>query len=280
MKALWSSLVLGLGSLLLVASPARADFGDVPNRIWIDLGGSTNDLSTSAALTGQAGIGASLDFEDVFDLDETKDTFRLFGTWRISAERRYIDFGFVSINRSGGKIIEQDFNWGDYTFAGGARVDATFDTQFIYAAFRYDFLHEDKVHIAGSAGASVTTLKAELTGSGNVTGPGGPISGEFTTDSSLTAPVPMVGLNIDWAITDRLFTRIYTRFFWLNISSIDGSMKENGIHLNWLFTRHFGLGLGFDRNSIKIKEVEINQNDKAKFDYDVSGFALYLNLAF
>ena len=279
MKALLSSVGLGL-ILLGLPSLARADFGGVPNRIWVDLGGSTNDLSTTAALTGEAGIGASLDFEDVFDLDETKDTFRGFGTWRISAERRYIDFGFVSINRSGGKIIDEAFNWGDYTFDAGARVDATFNTRFIYAAFRYDFLHEDKVHIAGSAGASVTTLKAVLTGNGNVTGPGGPISGEFSADSSITAPVPMVGLNIDWAITDRLITRIYSRFFWLNISSIDGSMKENGIHLNWLFTRHFGVGLGFDRNSIKIKEVEINQDDKAKFDYDVSGFALYLNLAF
>ena len=279
MKALRSGLGLGL-FLLLAAVPARADFGGVPNKIWIDLGGSTNDLSTSAALTGEAGLGAALDFEDTFDLDETKDTFRLFGTWRISAERRYIDFGFVSINRSGGKIIEQDFNWGDYVFDAGARVDATFDTQFVYAAFRYDFLHEEKVHIAGSAGVSVTTLNAELTGNGNVTGPEGPITGEFTADSSITAPVPMIGLNIDWAITDRLITRIYSRLFWLNISAIDGSMKENGIHLNWLFTKHFGVGLGFDRNSIKIKEVEINDDDKARFDYDVSGFGLYLNLAF
>jgi len=279
MKSLRSFLALGL-FLALAPTLARADFGGVPDRIWVDLGGSTNDLSTTAALTGQAGGGVAIDFEDVFDLPGTKDTFRGFGTWRIASERKYIDFGFVSINRSGGRIINQDINWGDYVFTAGGRVDAEFNTRFIYAAYRYDFLHEDKVRIAGSAGASVTTLKAALTGNGNVTGPGGPVSGEFTNESEITAPVPMIGINLDWSITQRLFLRTYTRFFWLNVSSVDGSMKENGIHLNWLFTRHFGLGLGFDRNSIKIKEVTINQDDKAKFDYDVSGFALYFNLAF
>jgi hypothetical protein len=279
MKALRSILTFGL-FVVVLPTLARADFGGVPDRIWVDLGGSTNDLSTTAALTGTAGAGVAIDFEDVFDLPGTKDTFRGFGTWRITQERKYIDFGFVSINRSGGKIINQDINWGDYVFTAGGRVDAEFNTRFIYAAFRYDFLHEDKVRIAGSAGASVTTLKAALTGNGNVTGPGGPVSGEFTNESSITAPVPMIGINLDWAITQRLFLRTYTRFFWLNVSSVDGSMKENGIHLNWLFTRHFGLGLGFDRNSIKIKEVTVHQDNKAKFDYDVSGFALYFNLAF
>ncbi|HJQ98278.1 MAG TPA: hypothetical protein VJ826_08175 [Candidatus Polarisedimenticolaceae bacterium] len=279
MKALLSSVGLGLVLLGVSSSPARADFGGVPDRIWIDLGGSTNDLSTTAALTGQSGVGAVLDFEDVFDLPGSKDTFRGFITWRISESRKYMDFGFVSINRSGGRIIQNDFNWGDYAFAAGARVDATFDTRFIYAAYRYDFLNEEKVRISGSAGASITTLKAALTGDGNVTGPSGPIAGDFTAESKITAPVPMLGLNLDWAITQRLFMRTYTRFFWLNISSVDGSMKENGIHLNWLFTKHFGAGLGFDRNNIRIKEVEINQDDKAKFNYDVSGFALYLNFA-
>jgi hypothetical protein len=280
MNALRRGLVVGL-CLLAIPAVARADdFGKVPTKLWVDFGGSTNDLSTSAALTGQAGAGVAIDFEDVFDLPGTKNTFRLFGTWRISANRRYMDFGYVSINRSGGKIIDEDINWGDYVFAAGARVDAEFNTRFIYAAFRYDFLHEDKVHIAGSAGASVTTLKAALTGNGNVTGPSGPVSGEFTNESSITAPVPMVGINLDWAITNRLFLRTYNRFFWLNISSVNGVMQENGVHLNWLFTRHFGAGLGFDRNQIKIKEVTINQDDKAKFDYIVSGLALYLNLAF
>ena len=279
MKALLSSLGLGL-VLLGLPTPARADFGGVPDRIWVDLGGSTNDLSTSAALTGEAGAGVAIDFEDVFDLPGTKDTFRGFVTWRISESRKYMDFGFVSINRSGGRIIQQDITWGDNVFHAGGRVDAEFNTQFVYAAFRYDFLHEDKVRIAGSAGASITTLKAGLTGNGNATGPGGPISGEFTNESKITAPVPMIGINLDWSITQRLFLRTYTRFFWLNVSSVDGSMKENGVHLNWLFTRHFGMGLGFDRNSIKIKEVTVHTDDKAKFDYDVSGFALYFNLAF
>jgi hypothetical protein len=270
--------------LVLLAVPAvvRAeDFAvDVPNRIWVDFGGSTNDISTTASLSGEAGVGASIDFEDVFNLPGNKNTFRLFGTWRISEMRRYIDFGFVNINRSGSRIVQDDIVWGDNVFQAGGEVTADFKTQFVYVAFRYDFLHEEKVHIAGSAGASVTSLKVGLSGNGNVTGPGGPISGEFSNEQSVTAPVPMVGFNIDWAIAKRLIFRSYTRFFWIKIDPVNGFMNDSGVHLNWLFVRHFGVGLGYDKNEIRIKEVEVNGDDTGKFDYSVSGFGLYLNLAF
>lgn len=276
-----TSLVLGLFLAAFPAAALAGEFaGDVPDRIWIDLGGSTNDLATQASLSGAAGVGATIDFEDVFNLAGNKKTFRLFGTARISENRRYIDFGYVSINRSGSRIVQEDLTWGDYVFQAGGTMTAEFDTRFIYAAFRYDFLHEEKIHLAGSAGFSTTTLKAGLTGEGNAVGPGGPISGTFTNEASITAPVPMVGFNIDWAITKRLILRHYSRLFWINVSSVDGYMSESGVHLNWLFVRHFGLGIGYDKNEIKIKEVTINTDDTGKFDYRVSGLALYLNFAF
>lgn len=280
MRVQRASVLLGL-VLLALSGPTRAeDFAeDVPTRVWIDLGGSTNDVSTTAALSGSAGVGATIDFEDVFNLPGNKDTFRLFGTARISEARRYIDFGFVNIDRSGSRVIQQDIVWGDYTYAAGGLVTAEFKTQFIYAAFRYDFLHDEKVHIAGSAGLSVTSLGASLSGDGTFTGPSGDVAGSFENASSITAPVPMIGFNLDWAITKRLIFRSYTRFFVLNIDAVDGSMTETGVHLNWLFVRHFGLGLGWDRNHIKIDDVEID-NDTARFNYQVAGFALYLNFAF
>jgi hypothetical protein len=280
MKTLRATLVLG--ALVLLPAAARAeDFAvDVPTRIWVDFGGSANDVTTTASLSGAAGIGATIDFEDIFNLPGNKSTFRMLGTWRISEMRRYIDFGFVNIDRSGSRVVEDDIIWGDNTFLAGGQVTAEFKTQFVYVAFRYDFLHEEKVHIAGSAGASVTSLTAGLSGNGNVTGPGGPISGEFSNETSITAPVPMVGFNVDWAITKRLIFRSYTRFFWIKIDPVNGFMNDSGVHLNWLFVRHFGVGLGYDKNEIRIKEVEVNGDDTGKFDYSVSGFGLYLNLAF
>lgn len=276
-------IVLGIAAALTIAATpaARADdfAGDVPTRIWIDLGGASNGISTTAALTGKSGVGASVDFEDVFELPGTKYTARLFGTARISEHRRYIDFGFVDINRSGSTVIEEDIKWGDYTFQANGQMTAKFRSSFIYCAYRYDFLNVEKVHIAGSAGLSWTQLSASLIGEGNALDPNGvPIAGEFEKKSSIGAPVPLIGLNVDWAITKRLILRSYSRVFGLNLSTIKGNVFESGLHLNWLFVRHFGLGLAYDKNEIKIKEFKTGDN-KGKFDYRVTGIGLTLNFA-
>jgi hypothetical protein len=275
--------LLGIAAALTAGATtaARADdfAGDVPTRIWIDLGGASSGISTTAALTGKAGVGASLDFEDVFELPGTKYTARLFGTARISDHRRYIDFGFVDINRSGSTIVDQDITWGDNTFTAGGTMTAKFRSQFIYCAYRYDFLNVEKVHIAGSAGLSWAQLSASLIGEGNATDSNGtPIAGEFESKSSIGAPVPMIGLNLDWAITRRLILRSYNRVFGLNLSTIKGNVYESGMHLNWLFVRHFGLGVAYDKNEIKIKEFKTGDN-KGKFDYRVASLGLNLNFA-
>src|SRR5215831_7417209 len=128
-------IVLGIGAVLAAGSTrvARAeDFaGDVPTRIWIDVGGASAGVSTTAALTGKAGVGTALDFEDVFDLPGTKYTFRILGTARISEKRRYIDFGYIDINRSGSRVITEDINWGDYVFQANGKVTAKFRSKFI-----------------------------------------------------------------------------------------------------------------------------------------------------
>jgi len=90
----------------------------------------------------------------------------------------------------------------------------------------------------------------------------------------------MLGLNMDWALTRRLMLRTYSRFFRINISSVNGGLFETGIRLNWYFAKHFGLGLGYDRTDLKIDEATLSNGDIGQFDYEISGAGLYVNLAF
>src|SRR5262245_6992222 len=128
-------------------------------------------------------------------------TGRMFGTVRISPRRRYIDFGYEDITRSGTRTINQDIVFGDYRILQGAGVTARFSTGFIYAAFRYDFLHQEAVRISGSAGLTYINLRTSLeAGASFVQGPNVPVSGEFKARESAWAPVPMIGANLDWAL--------------------------------------------------------------------------------
>ena len=263
--------------------PAHAEpfAGDVPDRVWIDIGAAINEVSTNVAVQGPSGLGGTVNFEDVLDLPGDKTTARMLGFVRISEKRRYIDFGYVDISRRGTRTLDRDVDWGDHTFHAGGDVTSHFGTQFMYAAFRYDFLHEDKIRISGSAGATFLRLVASLQAQGGLVTDvdGNPVATDFESKVSAVAPVPMVGLNLDWALTKRLVLRTYTRFFRLNLDKFNGGLSESGIRLNWYFIKNFGMGLGYDRTELTIKELKVDTNI-VKAGYIVTGIGLYFDLAF
>jgi hypothetical protein len=119
-----------------------------------------------------------------------------------------------------------------------------------------------------------------LAGTGTFDNGSGPVAGSYSVKESIAVPVPLVGLNFDWALAKGLVLRSYNRFFRLKLSNIDGGMWESGVHLNWYFIKNFGLGLGYDRYTIKLNEYTTSQGDKGKFNYSVSGLGLYATLAF
>lgn len=277
------ALPLVLALTAAASMPAHADpfAGDVPDRVWIDIGAAINEVSTDVAVQGPRGLGATIDFEDVLDLPGDKTTARMLGFVRISEKRRYIDFGYVDISRTGTRVLNRDVEFGDYTYHQGGEAHTRFATQFMYAAFRYDFLHEEKIRISGSAGATFLRLVASIEGqAGFVTDADDqPVTNDFQRKVSAVAPVPMVGLNLDWALTRRLVLRTYTRFFRLNLDKFNGGLHESGIRLNWYFVKNFGMGLGYDRTDLSIKELKVDTKI-VKAGYIVTGIGLYFDLAF
>ena len=219
------SIVL-FGAAPLSTTRAENFAGDVPDLVWLDAGWSRNDISTSVAFLGENGLGATIDFEEIFDMNANRSTARMFGTARISEKRRHIDFGYVDIRRSGTNVLDRDIEFGDYQINAGGSVTAKFDSAFIYAAFRYDCLHLEQVRISGRAGLTWLNLSTGLTGSGNYTDPDGTqVVGSFEKESSVGAPVPMIGINLDWALTRRLVLRTYSRLFRINLDSFSGGLN-------------------------------------------------------
>lgn len=276
-----------LGLLVLpgvAAAPALADMpGDVPDRWRLSLGGIAADAYTDAALgSTTAGVGATINFEDIFDLPENNSIWRFEANWHIN-KRQYIDFGYFQLNRSGSRILEQDVEWGDFVFLANGRVTAEFKSSFPYAAWRYDFLQLPEVRISGSAGINYLTLETGLTAVGSAADINDPtmtpISGEVDESVSVSFPVPQVGLQLDWALTRRLAVRMYVRQIYINFADINGGIGETAAHFHWWCSKHFGISGGLDKESIDLKEYT-SGDTRARFRYEVRGFSFYLNLAF
>lgn len=265
--------------VLAAGVPARAEFAGVPDKIQVWIGGQAASFTTEGGLTlADAGTGVSINFEDIFDLPGAKQSLRGEGTWRMT-QKGMLDFGLVQFNRSNSRVLRQDVEWGEYTFQEGAYVTATFDSRFIYAAYRHDFLQLDQVRISGSAGLSYLTLTAGLEAEGSVVGPEGPISENVNKEADVSFPVPLIGLQVDWALRERLTVMMMVRLFNLDYGKINGGMRESALRMKWHFTKNVGAALGIDTTTVRLKEYE-TEDYKAKFNYQISGLSAYLTLGF
>lgn len=275
-----SFLSIALILLATLALPARADFPEgIPDKIRFGLGGMwTTNSTTGAVGAEQGGVGIYVNLEDVFNLPGERNVFAATTEWRVKGKHS-LDFAFTEINRSASRILAEDITWGDYKVSADATVTFAWKTRFPYLAYRYDFLNSKKVIIGGSAGISYFGLEADLTASGNITQGGQPVSGSISEDTSIQFPVPLVGLQFDWAFAKRFALRTYFRFLYIDIQDFKGSHRMTGMIVDYFPTKHFGIAAGYNAIGLDLKEFK-SGGKTGKAGYNVQGFSLMLKGTF
>ena len=280
MRAL-AIVICALLACMSCARPAWAGFpSDVPDRFQVQIGGTLTTVDTSVGLGLKGGrLGATVVFEDALDLPESKTIWRADGLWRFG-DHHTLDFGYVDLDRENSAEIAEDIQFGKYTFLAGSRVTGRLESRFVYAAYRHDFLKLDQVRIGGTAGASVMTLGASLFASvGIVDSTGTQLEGGGEVGEEITFPVPLLGLRVDWAVSQRGAIEFYARFFYLNTSSLRGGMSENAFRYFYYPLRQLGLGIGFDKISINIPKFK-SSDYVVRANYTIQGLSAYVRYVF
>jgi hypothetical protein len=269
------SLALTLGAIL--SPPAFADFpSGIPDRLQLGIGGMQGTFATGGAFGPSDGrLGVMIVFEDALDLRVHDSFLTTDGFWRFGG-RHYIDFGYVNIERHGRKVVDQDLSFGRYTFHVGSTADSWFDSRFAYVDYRYDFLQVDPVRISGSAGLNIERIAAGISATGNITDQNGNVvNGQATSESKYNLPVPMLGLQLDWALSRASVLQTYTRAFWIDLSTIRGGQSDFVLRYHWYFVRNAAAGIGFERISLNLPKY-IENNEVQRFAYSIQGLMLYV----
>lgn len=282
MKKLRIGLVV---ALVLAASSVRA--ADYPegakNRFQFELGGAWDSFDTEASLAatrgGVANAGMTIDFEKLLDIPVMEQHIRLTGQWRFS-NVSYVQVGYEKIGREGRRVVDREIVWDDATFAAGGQVDGVFDSQEIYLGYRYDMFRADNVKVGATIGFSSWAVDASLTGSGYVTKPDGSTErGSFVKGFDINAPVPVIGIAVDGAISKDVLFNFYVRALFLRLDVASGGTLSGGVNAKWYITKNFGLGGGADISTIKIKDYE-KDNKLFSATYSFAGPRLFLVASF
>ncbi len=151
-----------------------------------------------------------------------------------------------SVSRT--RTLDRDFAWGDYTFAANASVSAQTKLAVYELSYEYAFIKQPNFELSAGAGVHMLDMSIKLSGQATFTDVNGNVSptSYSSTNSNLPAPLPVIGARAAWAVTPNII--IEPEFQWLKIhyDAYDGDWWDLRVAGKWMFSRHFGVGLGYD----------------------------------
>ncbi len=286
-RARLSTLLLAACGLMLAAGVASAESsatfpGDVPNTFRLYLGGEYAWFNTNVTfqenLTPGGPIGAGVDMEGLGLLPSSTPGFVARGYWNFLG-RFYLDFGYTGFRRSRTKAFSVDVPYGDVIYTAGASVSASTKSDLPYLDFRYDFIKNEHTQFGLSLGASYVSLKAQLQAAAGVVGPGGPIVGQTVTRTAEEKlPVPLLGLKFDQQLGEGVSLGLIFNGIFAPVSPYTGAVFDAEAHLDWFFSKNFGLSAAFDYQRFSLKKEETTTF--VQFKYSYYGPRLYVTLTF
>jgi len=263
----------------LAADPVNLSNGNVmvegTTPAWLITDRFTGDFGTfvvsnnvKATLDGTANTGRSVDFAHTFSEDGNFNRFRLDFLWRISP-KHHVRFVYFQNNVSRTRTLDKDLEWGDYTFQTNASVTAKNDLSVYELSYEYAFIRKPTFELAAGAGIHFLDMSFKLSGSATVTDSNGnvtPASFQSTT-SNLPAPLPVIGARALWAITPTIYLEPEVQVFKFKYDAYDGNWTDFRIAAKWMFSRHFGVGLGYDAFHVNVDVTKARFNGNVTLGY-------------
>lgn len=233
--------------------------------------------ATDSSVRIGTGLGVDIDVEELLGLDTETSVFRLDSYWRFTRNLRHrLDFTWFSFRRDGRRIIGQDFTIEDpanpdntITIKAGAEVSTYFDLDILRVGYSYSFFQDDRIDLAAQIGLFIMPLSVGLSATGFVNG---------AEAADITAPLPTLGLRMDFALTPKWYLRSGVEVFYLKYDNFEGSLYDGKLAVEYNPWKHVGIGLGFESFQFNLQaegEDYPGIDIRGAIEYNYVGLQLY-----
>ncbi len=264
--------------LALSFQPALAeesDSGDPTGGPWERLqfrvGGYLATLNSDVSFgLGNLGAGIVVNVEDALGLDSSTAVFRGDFRYRFGSTRRHnLLFDYMGFRRDGSKVLGSDIDIGDETISVGTTIESKFNFDIFQLGYSYSFFKDDRIDLGVGGGVYVMPIEFSLTAGGK----------GLVVDESITAPLPVLKLTGDFALTRKWLLKAGMDLFYLKIGDFEGSIFDATVAAEYNAWKHVGFGLALD-----FFRAEVNAEDDDAYpgvdfigniDFGVSGLLLY-----
>jgi hypothetical protein len=268
--------------LALPAAAADDSAGLEPARVLSDdwhfeLGGLWSDFDSTLQVSRGRVLGTSLNLEDDLGLTSDTATWYVNGFWRISGPHS-VGFVYTAFNRDGSNKLDEAITVGDIVYDADARVKSSLDFDFLELYYHWSAINNGKTEAGFSFGLSTYNIKASLSGEGTVNEDGEPTFRKNATETEdLLAPIPVVGLFINYAFTPNLILMANANFFRIDVNDVSGKVILSQASLDWYFTRNFGVGASIFGDYVQAK---VSGGTDWNVSLNQSGFGAHASFVF
>lgn len=204
----------------------------------------------------RGGVGGSLDLQDIFNLTETTQAFRLEFAYEFNQKHR-VETSFYSIQNSNTKSVDT-FEFDGNTLSGDVNLQFNTDIYkftYIYSAYRtnaFELNARIGIHLTQfSTGLFVNTTTNGVTTKNEV------------VNLNIPAPLPVFGLGFNYNLTPELSLKYHVDYFFVSMG-VKGTMIDTQVEFNYMINDYIGLGLGLNSTktdfNTKIDETTFGLN--------------------
>lgn len=258
--------------------PLKAAYDSAGDDTWsragLSLGGYLVALDSEVNF-GLRGFQGNINVEEALDLDVSTMVFRADGFVRFTPNLRHrLDLGWYSLRREGRRRLTEDITIDDTTYPAGTTVNSTYNFDICRVTYSYSFFQDDRMDLAAGIGAYIAPTMFEIRSTGGVEG---------SESESFTAPLPVVELRGDFAVTPKLFLRSRIDVFYLKLGNYEGGITNLNVAMEYRFFKHLSTGVGFETFNFKVQTENSSyppRNLLGEVSYRNVGLTLYLKAQF
>ena len=227
-----------------LAGTAPREAERMPWKRWaLQVGGYVSRLESTVRLgSGATGTALELNLERAFGLDTSTSAVRAGAYARVSENLRHrVALDFYGTTRSASKTLVEDITIDGTTFVAGTTVAAKTSLDILKASYAYSFLLDDRIDLAASAGVYTMPFRFRFDGTSR------------SEAQDFTAPLPVVGLHLDFAVTPTVFMRKRLDLFYLAYGDFKGSLGSATVAVEWFPWESVGVALGYESLSLGVE---------------------------
>lgn len=240
--------------------------------VTLNLGAVLNNFSTSVQFNGETGKGSVINLEDS-GLSKDRTSFYASGTWRFLPNHR-IDAQYWGVNRSASQAVSRDIIIDGKVIPVGASMSIENKAQIFTVDYRYSFLKNDDLEIAGVLGVYGGQFKYDL----SATGTDGYVTKGLNKNASTTVPLPLIGATLDWFPDPRWRISADITGMKAKVGDVDGSVLLVAASTDYMLMRNLGIGARYMYSDVSATVTKSNFNGDLAFR--TNAVMLYAKLMF